>query len=371
MLIQITSIFGIILGTSSLILAILILKKYIETKITATFILFLILLGVNQHGYLLATIILLPSYLYFVACGLFYTIYIFAFVVFFLFFLFFEYIDSGHVRTTLMYVVAGLIGALYMILFIPGQINVQFNPFFLVWISETDPLIELALLFLGIILFFKILKAFKEIMDHTASIKLKKQFKLSVTGILIAFGGLVFLTSVGNIIAPFNLLVGGFIRGSYPLILIPGLVLVYRAYMLNPYSVFLIAQKIYKLIVFKEGAVTIYEYEFISSPSKSAGLIHGAIHGVSSMIQTALGIESYPKIIQYSDRVILFEFQEGIGFALITDRDSSVLRDGLKGFSSKFVQEFKNEIKNWKGEFKDTKKASLLVKTSFPFADID
>ena len=141
--------------------------------------------------------------------------------------------------------------------------------------------------------------------------------------------------------------------------------------MINPYSIFLIAQKIYKLIVFKEGAVSIYEHEFIKTASKSAGLIHGAIHGISSMIQTALGIDSYPKIIEYPDRVILFEFRESIGFALITDQDSSVLRDGLKEFSSKFVQLFKNEIKNWKGELNDFKKAAELVKKSFPFANID
>ena len=89
------------------------------------------------------------------------------------------------------------------------------------------------------------------------------------------------------------------------------------------------------------------------------------------MIQTALGIDSYPKILKYPDRVILFEFQKDMGFALIADSDSRVLRDGLKDFSSKFSQGFEKEIENWKGKLQNLDLAYELVKKSFPFADIE
>jgi len=371
MLIQLTSIFGIVLGIISLILAIQLLKQYMETKLVATLLLFLILLGVNQHGFLLATIILIPSGFYYLVYGLFLTLFLFGFSLFFILFLFFEYIDTGYVLTRTVYFISGLMGAIYVILFIPGQIHFEFNPIFQVWIAETGDILNGALLILGILLLLKIIKGCKVIYDHTQAEKLKQQFKLAVIGMIIGVGGLILITTIGEVIAPFNFIIGGFVRGSYPLVLIPALIIIYRAYMLNPYSIFLIAQKIYKLIVFKKNAVTLYEFEFIKSTSKNVVLISGAIHGVSSMLQSALGIESYPTIVKYPDRVILFEFKEDLGFALITDQDSRLLREGLQEFSSKFQDRFKNQFKNWKGEVNVFLSASELVKKSFPFADID
>ncbi|NHI91678.1 MAG: hypothetical protein EAX96_04180 [Candidatus Lokiarchaeota archaeon] len=369
--IQITSIFGIISGIISLILSISMLKNYLETKLSATLVLSLILLGLNQHTFLLAALILLPKQLFFVAFGLFITLYIFLFFVLFLVFLFFEYLDSGTVHTRLLFLIGILLGICYTILFIPGQLQIVFNDTFQVWISETDILFEGTLLVFGTILLYKVIKASKAVFEKTLTKKLKNLFKQAMIGFLVGFGSIIFLASIGNVIIPFNFIVGAFLRGSYPVILIPCLIIIYRAFMVNPYSIFLISQKIYKLIVFRKDAITIFEYEFLESPSKSAILITGAIHGVSSMIQTALGIESYPKILKYSDRVILFEFQEDFGVALIADSDSRVLRDGLNEFSSKFSQEFKNEIKNWKGKLQDLNKAFQIVKKSFPFADIE
>jgi len=262
-------------------------------------------------------------------------------------------------------------GALYVILFVPGQLVIEYNVIFQVWITQTGLLLNGVLLVLGLILLFKIIKGFIVISNHTHADKLKKQFKLSIFGMLVGFGGLILITTIGSAIEPYHFVIGGFLKASYPVILIPALIIIYRAYMLNPYSIFLIAQKIYKLIVFKKNAITIYEHEFIKSTSKNSVLISGAIHGVSSMLQSALGIESFPKILKYPDRVIIFEFQEDLGFALISDQDSRIIYQGLKEFSSKFIKEFKKQIKDWKGEINVFLKASELVKKTFPFADID
>ncbi len=371
MLIQFTSIFGIILGIISLLLAISLLKKYIETKLIGTFILFLIFLEVNQHGFLLAAIILLPSNFYHAVYSLFITLFIFGLFLFFLLFIFFEYIDTGFILTKPVYFLCGLLGAMYVLLFVPNQLQIEFNPIFQVWMAQTGDILNIALLLFGSLVVIKVIKGFRVILEHTQTEKLKKQFKLSIIGIIIGIGGVILLTTIGESIMHFNFIIGGFLRGSYPIILIPGILIIYRAYALNPYSIFLIAQRIYKLIVFQKTGVTIYECEFIKSTGKTSVFVSSAIHGISSMLQTALGIESYPKILIYPDRVINFEFQEDQGFALISDKDSRLLREGLKEFSLKFTKKYKNELKNWSGNVNVFSDAFEIVKKSFPFADID
>ena len=130
------------------------------------------------------------------------------------------------------------------------------------------------------------------------------------------------------------------------------------------------SQKVFQIIVFNKDGITIFDEKFQSTTSRGTTLITGAIFGISSMIRHALGIESPPRSLKFLDRTIIFEFRRTIGFALISDQDSQILRNGLKNFSDQFIQAYKHKLDKWNGSIKTFEKASEFIKNSFPFLEV-
>ncbi len=219
----------------------------------------------------------------------------------------------------------------------------------------------------GIIVIYRLVKGFISIQRVSTNKSAKFQFKLINSGIFFGLLGLIFSSALGIILSTEDLILGSFLRASYPLFIAVGLLITFIGLKLNPYAIYSISQKVFEIIVFNLNGLTIFDQKFQPSTNKLATLITGAIFGVSSMIQHALGIESVPRSIEFKDRTILLEFKEATGFALISDRDSRILRNGLKNFSELFMKTYKNDLKTWDGTLKTFKNASEFIKTFFPF----
>lgn len=364
-------IFGFTEGFTSLILGILMIRIYFKTKIKATLNLVILVFSLMMNGFLFGFIMALPSQAivlaYYIAYYNYIFLIIFAILSLISLYIFFDFIQFGRIRARLFGVYTSFCGAVVTTLFIPGQIDVFYSPPFSSWMINASPYLILLGGILGAFTLWRYIFGTYAISRAAKSKTMKKQFLLNFAGLTTALLGLIISMTIGFIVSNFNFIVGSIFRGIYPLFISAGLVLMFYGYYLNPYSVYSITQKVYQLIVYNENGVTIYDKEFLSSTTTQSVLVTGAIFGVASMLQTALGIKSHPRSLKYGDRTLIFEFKENIGFILISDKDSGVLRDGLRIFSENFINSFTSELKNWDGALAVFSDAIKLVRDAFPF----
>ncbi len=364
-------VFGIIEATVSFSLGLYLLRIYFETNIKATLILVLLIFSVSGNGILFSIIMWASPLDFFLA----YTSYV-CMIVLGLYsiislYLFLEYIEHGRVNARYFAIYMGLGSAAgSLVIFSPENLGFFYSYEFSAWLINLSSIIRGIILIMGIIIIAKLIIEIYKISKEISSRSIKKQFIIAFIGIAFSIIGLFLSAASGVLVTNIDFLIGSIIRGSYPLFLTAGLVLATYGFMQNPYSIYVISQKVYQIIVFLENGVTIFDEKLKESPAKQTVMITGAIHGVSSMIQHALGIDSRPKSLKYGDRSLIFEFRENIGFVLISDRDSRVLRNGLKNFATQFMKNYSEQIINWKGEVNSFITAKNLIKKAFPFLDV-
>ncbi|TFG04871.1 MAG: hypothetical protein EU536_03500 [Promethearchaeota archaeon] len=363
-------IFGLTLTIVSLYLTFYISRIYLLTKIKATIFLLILLSAVSVNGTLFAFVTLLSDQFEFVALCLYVSILITALISVFCIIWFFEYLEFGRTRAGIFFIAGILIGAFFAGLYFPDQFFLTYSETFSSWLLFVSNYQRIVVGALGLFTLYKIFSGYFALIRAEISDRLKFQFKLIVSGFVIGLLGLTISVISGLFISEIDYLLGNILRGSYPLILSIGLLITVIGVRMNPYSIYVISQTVYQIIVFNEKGVMIFDYNFRSHPTKQATLITGAIYGVSSMIQHALGIESHPLNLQYLNRVILFEFREKIGFALISDKDSRILRNGLRNFADQFYKAYEPVLLDWKGSIKKLTNATEFFKTSFPFLDL-
>ncbi|MBD3230383.1 MAG: hypothetical protein GF329_19545 [Candidatus Lokiarchaeota archaeon] len=376
MILIIPIILGVVEGIISVALTILTIKSYIKTRIKITLIMVLLNFTIAINGFLFAFTISIPEIYELLAYWCYIILIIFAVSSILFVLLFFEYIEMGMIRTNLTFIFGSLIGALIATLFVPGQINLFYSSVFDSWLINLSDYVRIIIGILGIFTILRLIKAFYIINKTESSNNIKFQFKLFFLGIIFGIIGLFFSSLSGIILTDVNFFLGTIIRGLYPLFLSLGLLIVFIAYFLNPYSALLITQKVYQIIVFNQDGVTLFESrQFYPSKSKKATLITGAIYGLSSMIRHALGIESRPGSLKYEDRTLIFVYRENtqgqnIGFTLISNRDSQILRNGLNNFANLFMQKFQNKLENWNGSIASFHGANKFIRKSFPFLNV-
>ena len=362
--------FGLIEGIISAIVAIFIGRTYILTKIKATLILFVLACSISVNGFLLGFVMSLSNQLEFIAYWTYIFLVIFLIIPILFLWLFFEYIEIGQIRTMTTFTMGLLIGTFLVILFLPGQVTILYSDIFASWTINLSEYLRAIMLILAILTIYKLIKGFIVIYRIATNERLKFQFKLFFSGISIGLAGLVISSASGILISEVNFVLGSILRGLYPLFISFGLFIIFIGVHLNPYSIYLISQKVFQILVFNKSGVTIFDRQFRPTTGKHATLITGAIHGVSSMIQHALGIESHPRSLKYLGRTLIFEFKGTLGFALISDRDSQILRNGLENFSELFIKAYEPKLEKWDGSIETFEKASDFIKKSFPFLDL-
>jgi hypothetical protein len=215
-----------------------------------------------------------------------------------------------------------------------------------------------------------LIKGYFSIYQATKNKKLKFQFKIVYLGIIIGLLGLFVSSASGILLSNVNFELGSMFRALYPLFITIGLSIAALGININPYSVYIISQKVYQLIVFDHKGLTLFDHQFLETSGKQSSLVTGAIYGISSIMTHALGIETKPHSLKFPGRTILFEFEEKVGFALISNRDSEILRDGLEHFAELFLEAYKNQLDHWNGSVEIFEDASTFIEKSFPFLDI-
>ncbi|HUX98206.1 MAG TPA: hypothetical protein VMV49_01510 [Candidatus Deferrimicrobium sp.] len=364
-------IIGVSAGIISIILAIFIIRTYFLTKIKATIIFFVLFCLTGANTFTFAFLTFVSPYSESLALGMYVFIILTAFFSPIFICIFFDYIELGQLRTNTTYFFGILIGAFFSVLCfsnqIPDLLGLVYSIEFSSWMVNLDNYLRMLIMIFGVIVIYRLIKGFISIQRVTTNKNAKFQFKIINFGIIFGLVGLFFSSALGVILSTESLILGSFLRASYPLFIAVGLLIIFIGFKLNPYSIYLISQKVFEIIVFNIDGLTIFNQKFQLSTSKHATLITGAIFGVSSMIQHALGIESVPRSLKFKDRIILFEFKDTIGFALISDRNSRILRNGLRNFADLFMKTYKNDLKNWNGQLKPFKNASEFIKISFPF----
>ncbi|NHI94322.1 MAG: hypothetical protein EAX96_17655 [Candidatus Lokiarchaeota archaeon] len=364
-------IFGLIEIIISITLGLLLIKPFLtaKLKITSSLIFLICTIFLNGIFYTIIMSVTLDNYAlsYWISYWCYLILIMAGLMSISSMYIFFEYIEYGKVRTLIFGIYSSLVGAIYALIFSPNQIEIYFSEEFSTWMIDLSYYVRFLVFLAGIFVTFRMIKGIIVIYRSVDNKRVKNQFLFIFFGLLISLIGLFLSIALGIFINNFNFIIGNIFRGSYPLFLSTGLVFAIIGFYKNPYAVYLISQKVFKLIVFKHNGVTIFEQEFIPSSSRQTVLISGAIHGVSSMIQTALGTEKPPEIVKYKNRAILFSFKGDLGFALISDKDSSLLRNGLNNFSKIFTAKYSIELKNWDGNTQTFKDANKIVQRAFPF----
>ena len=364
-------IFGIIEAIISSILGLFFIKNYKETRIKATFFLIFLVYSITANGILFALIMGNSNdnstFSFWFAYWIYAFLIIMAIMTICSLYLFFEYLEYGGVRLRIFASYTGIVGATYALIFAPNQMMIFYSEIFSSWMINLSLPIRLMILIIAIFVVCRLLQGIIVIYKQSPNKKIRGQFFATFFGVTLALVGLFISSLFGIFLSNYNFILGSIFRGIYPIFISVGLILTTVGFYKNPYAIFLVSQKIFKLIVFKPSGIILYEQEFIPSSSKQATLISGAIHGVSTMIQSAIGTESRPKSIKFEDRIIIFNFIDDIGFAIISDKDSRLLRDELKNFSNLFLKKYSKELKVWDGTVGTFKDASLLIEKAFPF----
>jgi len=368
---SIPTIFGISAGIISTLLAIFIARSYFLTKIKATFILFLVACFIALDQFLFAFIMSLSDEFQSVAQWGFIFVIILGILPLLCFISFLEFIEFGRIRKRIAFAFGLLTGAIFTLLFLPGQVTPFFDPTFLSWMINLDNYLRSIILVFGILIIYRIVRSIISIYRVATNERLKFQFKLAFTGIVLAIVGIFVVSLSGIIISNVDIILGTIIRGTFPLFISAGLAIAFIGFSLNPYSIYIISQKVLQIIVFNNDGITLFEHKFSSASEKQSTLIAGAIFGISSIMTHALGIESPPQSLIFPGRTLLFAFEGNLGFALISDQDSQILRNGLQNFSQLFIANYSNELNKWNGSIKAFTGASKFLKQSFPFLNVD
>ena len=362
---------GIITGIISIFLGVFVARTYFLTKIKATLFLFVLACSVTVNAFLYVFVMTLSDQFELIAFWTFTFLLISALISVLSICFFFEYIEYGNIRTNILFLSGILIGAFLAGFYFPEQLTLEYSLVFSSWVVYVSGYFRVVSGTFGILIIYRIIKGFFVVYRNAINERLKFQFKIIVFGFITGLIGLSISIVLGILIDQFDPTFGNILRGLYPVFISFGLSISIIGFNLNPYSIYLISQKVFQIIIFNKDGVTIFDRQFQPTPGKQATLITGAIYGISSMIRHALGIDTQPRSLKYLDRTILFEFRGPFGFALISDRDSRILRNGLKNFSDQFIQAYEHTIDKWDGSIKFFKDTSTFIKKSFPFLDVD
>jgi len=366
----ITSIPGILVAIGATFFTILIIRTYLTTKIKATLYLFLLSFCIALNGVFFAIFMSVPETYESIAFIFIILAIISALIAVLSTYIFFEYLEYGYIRTYPLFLYGLFLGAFICGLFFPEQTILTYSPTFASWLFYITDFLRVIGIGIGLLTIYRLIGTYISIYKAVQNPTLRSQFLKIGFGFIFGLIGIAISVASGVFIINYNPTLGNTLRGLYPIFIFIGIAITVIGTLSNPYSLYLISQKIYQIIIFNMQGVLLFNREFFPNTAKQASLITGALYGVSSMIQHALGIESLPKSISFEDRILLFEFRNNIAFALISDRDSVILRNGLHNFADLFIQTYGELLPEWDGSIKSFVKTNDFLKISFPFIDL-
>jgi len=128
--------------------------------------------------------------------------------------------------------------------------------------------------------------------------------------------------------------------------------------------------KIYDFIIFHKSGILLYSYNFETDEEVDESLLKGSILiGISHILANFSNVENQLNLIKMSDRGVVFNFDNEIGYALllIARHDNNILENAVKTFMVKFSELYKEKIMRLNGliDVSIFKNTSILIKEVF------
>jgi len=128
--------------------------------------------------------------------------------------------------------------------------------------------------------------------------------------------------------------------------------------------------KIFDFIIFHKSGILLYSYNFQTKKEVDESLLKGSILiGINHILANFTGVESQLNHIKMSDKGVVFNFQNDLGYAvlLIAKHKNKILEKAVQKFIKRFSDKNEKILLNLSGLidvsiFKDTKK---LIKECF------
>ncbi len=111
-------------------------------------------------------------------------------------------------------------------------------------------------------------------------------------------------------------------------------------------SVFSLPIRLYLLVIFGLKGEIFYEKWFSKRESVTAALLPKAAASIASLVDNAFSQTQRMHLLSLQNRVILYEWKNGMGVMLVADQDSSVFRNSIRQLlhSLEYQQNTKQEI---------------------------
>lgn len=243
-------------------------------------------------------------------------------------------------------------GIIISLLFFPGSFYVILDNNNYFYIFQDFSLLIFILIFNSLVIIFSVISqvlGFKNFNDRDlANFFTIYIFLMSLNIVIYS----IFLTTQNIILKNIHIILY-ILNSAYMLYVIirkPALFLVFT-------------NKIYDFIIFHKSGILLYAYNFQTSRAIDDSLLKGSILiGINHILANFSGIENQLSQIKMSDKGILFNFQNDLGYAvlLIARHKNKPLENALQNFIKKFSAYYRENLLNLNGLidvsiFKDTK----------------
>jgi len=250
-------------------------------------------------------------------------------------------------------------GIVVGLLFLPNSFVIQTEENYYNYIFQNIPLFISILIFIGVVILFSLISQLKGYSNYNDQ-KLGQFYSYYI--LLLLINSLFYLLYLSNQLFIFkNLhLISYTINTGYALYVIirkPALFLVFT-------------NKIYDFIIFHKSGILLYSYNFETDEEVDDSLLKGSILiGISHILANFSNVENQLNLIKMSDRGVVFNFDNEIGYALllITRHDNITLEKAVKTFMTKFSDLYKEKIIKLDGliDVSIFKNTGILIKEVF------
>jgi hypothetical protein len=118
-------------------------------------------------------------------------------------------------------------------------------------------------------------------------------------------------------------------------------------------SLFLVfTNKLYDFIIFHRSGILLYSYNFQTDKAVDDSLLKGSILiGINHILANFSNIESQLSLIKLSDRGVVFNFNNDLGYAIlvIAKHKNKILETAVNEFMKRFSEVNRINLKNLKG----------------------
>ena len=190
---------------------------------------------------------------------------------------------------------------------------------------------------------------------------LKNRMKITLIGLIVVGSGSLFRNYF------INEMFGYFLFSIGTSIVIIGILLI--GYGFSAFTTLTDLQwkeKLYQIYVISQKGICLYAYSFENKNQiVNTELIASSLSGIQNLLAEIFKTKEPLKVIEYRNSKILINFKHDIAFLLFIREDSNYLLYILEDFSEKFLDFFKESLKDWQGNTEIFTPTKSLIQSIF------